>query len=1231
LRDHPAGSPLPQDPGTDELHRQVFERNLAVQLLLDPEDGRIVEANPAACRFYGYDRAQLTGMRITQINTMPPSELRELMGAAVEERRNAFLFRHRLASGEVRDVEVHSGPVEIGGRRLLYSIIHDVTERVRAQEALTSSEATFRLVFANHPLPMWVYDEQSLRFLEVNAAAVHAYGWTRDEFLGMRITDIRPPEEVGSLLERLRQPRPEVAPRPTRSRHCRRDGASLEVEVLSHRIDFGSRSGILVVSQDVTDRERALEALRASEEKYRAILAGIDEGYYEVDLAGRFTFANDALRSMLGEEESDLRGRSLGSWVSADTGDELGQAFEQVAQTGQPTRYLRFEVVRGDGARRAVEGSVSLLRGAHGEADGFRGILTDVTEREQRDAELRDSEERFRRLVEMSPDGIAIYCEGRVVFCNTAGARLVGATSPEEVLGRGLDDFVHPESKAVTRDRLQRLRQGQDVPFVELKYLRMDGSTIEVEAAATPFLWRDRPAAQVVVRDISARKRSDRLQRALYRIAQTSTTNQDMGALYASIHGIVGELMYARNFYIALVDPVSGTFGFDYFVDEEDPVPPTVKPGRSLTDYVLRTGEPLLADAETFADLEARNEIELLGAPSIDWLGVPLKRGRECFGALVVQSYNEEHRYTVADRDVLTFVSQHVATAIDRRRAASALEESEDRFRTLAETAPCAIFIYQGDRFRYANPAMSAISGYTREELMETNFWSMVHPEFREMVRERGMARQKGQAAEVPGTYEFQIVRKDGEVRWVQFSAGVIERDGQPAGLGTAFDITERKRAEEQIRSLAYLDPLTGLPNRLLFNDRVTVAVAQAHRLRQRLAVLFLDLDRFKIINDSLGHSIGDRLLQEVAARLLAAVREGDTVARLGGDEFTLLLPAVVRAEDAAKIAEKLLESLRQSFRLDGRELFVTSSLGISLYPDDGHDAESLVKNADTAMYRAKEEGRDNYQLYTRGMNATAVERLALESSLRKALAQQELLLYYQPLLDLGTGRVHGVEALLRWRHPERGLVPPSEFIPLAELTGLIVGIGNWSLRVACQQAREWQKSGHPNLTMAVNLSVRQFNQPDLAAQVRRALMETELPARSLDLEITESNAMQNAEGTIQTLRELKTLGVRVSIDDFGIGYSSLSYLKRLPIDTLKIDQSFVRDITTDPDDAAIATAVIALAHTLKLKVVGEGVETEEQLAFLAAQHCDRVQGFLFSPPLSAADCTQFLARNRPL
>jgi len=442
----------------------------------------------------------------------------------------------------------------------------------------------------------------------------------------------------------------------------------------------------------------------------------------------------------------------------------------------------------------------------------------------------------------------------------------------------------------------------------------------------------------------------------------------------------------------------------------------------------------------------------------------------------------------------------------------------------------------------------------------------------------------------------------------------------------------EREAAElatAEIEHLAYHDALTGLPNRPLFIDRLIVALPQANRAKHKLAVLFLDLDRFKDINDSLGHSTGDSLLKAVAERIRHCVREGDTVARFGGDEFTLMVPRVDKIEDAAKIAQKVIETLKIPFIVGDRELYVSTSIGISIYPGDGDDPETLVRNADTAMYRAKDQGRDNYQLYAPAMNARALERLALENMLRRALSNDELVLFYQPLVDLETRRILGVEALIRWQHPELGLLSPAHFISAAEVSGLIVPIGAWVLETACRQTRSWQKRLDVNLTVSVNLSARQFQQQDLVAQVSRALNQSGLAAESLELEITESSAMQNAENTIHVLRELKSLGVRIAMDDFGTGYSSLNYLKRFPIDTLKLDQSFVHEIATDATDAAIATAVIALAHSLNLHVVAEGVETEEQLDFLRRKSCDRIQGFLFSAPLSAAELEPYLAERK--
>jgi diguanylate cyclase (GGDEF)-like protein/PAS domain S-box-containing protein len=560
---------------------------------------------------------------------------------------------------------------------------------------------------------------------------------------------------------------------------------------------------------------------------------------------------------------------------------------------------------------------------------------------------------------------------------------------------------------------------------------------------------------------------------------------------------------------------------------------------------------------------------------------------------------------------------------VTKRSATLALlGESEARFRTLAETAPCAIFIYQGGRVIYANAFLEAMSGYGRADLEAMSFWDLVHADFQELVKERTMAPP---ADDGPRSVEFKVVRKDGQEVWVSFASSIIEHAGRPATLGIAFDITERKRAEERVRNLAYHDPLTGLPNRRLFNDRLAVALAQAHRRRQPLAVLFLDLDHFKLINDSFGHGLGDLLLQRAALRLIASVREGDTVARLGGDEFILLLPGLGRAEDVGRVAEKVLDALRQPLLLGERELTVSASMGISVYPDDGADVESLVKNADAAMYRAKDKGRDRFEAYTPEMTAAAGERGALEGRLRHALERGELVLHFQPVMEVASRRVRGVEALLRWKDPDRGLLLPEAFLPTAEVTGIIVPIGAWVLRCACARALEWQRRGHLGLHVAVNLSARQFQQADLVDEVRGALAETGLDPPSLHLEITEACAVQGGEAAARTLGRLKELGVVLVMDDFGVSYSSLPHLKRLPLDELKIDQSFVRGIPLNSDYAAVAAAVIAVGHTLGLQVVAEGVETSDQLAFLASRRCDSVQGWLLSPPLPEASLGRYL------
>ncbi len=462
--------------------------------------------------------------------------------------------------------------------------------------------------------------------------------------------------------------------------------------------------------------------------------------------------------------------------------------------------------------------------------------------------------------------------------------------------------------------------------------------------------------------------------------------------------------------------------------------------------------------------------------------------------------------------------------------------------------------------------------------------------------------------------------RKSGEIypKWLGISAVRDTLDQLTHYVAIFSDISERKEAQERIEFLARHDPLTGLPNRMLLADRLEQALAHADRTQSKVALLFLDLDRFKTINDSLGHPVGDALLQEITARLKASVRETDTISRLGGDEFVVVITDLEDEEIAASVAQKILEITRAPFSIGGHTLNTSISIGITLYPTDGGDFDTLLKKADIAMYHAKDAGRNTYRFFTEQMNVNALERLLIQNRLQQALEKNEFVLHYQPQVALGTGRIIGIEALIRWRNPELGLVPPDRFIPMAEENGAIVAIGDWVLREACRQARAWREDGIGTLPVAVNISTLQLQHGDFAERVLTIIAETGHDPRMLELEFTESILIQDVERVLGQVHRLKAAGITVAIDDFGTGYSSLSYLKRLDVDRLKIDRSFIRDISTDPDDAAIVRAITQMARSLRLKILAEGAETTEQTRFLLAEGCDEVQGFLYSRPLTA-------------
>lgn len=688
-----------------------------------------------------------------------------------------------------------------------------------------------------------------------------------------------------------------------------------------------------------------------------------------------------------------------------------------------------------------------------------------------------------------------------------------------------------------------------------------------------------------------------------------------------------GQLLGANLAYVALVAWIG--------LMHPDWVPPTILPGVGLTSLKIGT-EALIILLHLFTlALLFRSRANIRQEPGLVHLGFTLMLSilGELFFSVYVNVTDVAngigHVYKV-----LAYLFLYQAIFLESVRepfrrlneAQRQLEESAGRYRELLETAPDAILVMDGSsRIRMVNGRMEELFGYQREELLGLSASMLVPENLREVYRRQWQSCLR--STRQVQRYEFLGQRKDGQAMPIEISLCV-----SPSGKGrevVAFvrDLSAWRAMENELRHLATHDPLTGLPNRTLFRDRLEQELDLATRQRSGLAVVLLDLDHFKTINDFSGHDLGDQLLVQVARRLAARLRPGDTLARLGGDEFALMLPNPPRPEELGVVASQLLEAMRTPFELEGRQLTIGASVGISLFPDDGRDAEELLARADAAMYQAKSDGRNGYRFYTAELNRRNQESLLLQERLRQALQDGLLELYYQPQVDTRTGQVCGMEALLRWHDPVLGWVSPMHFIPVAESCGLILPLGDWVLVTALRQIRAWMDAGTP-IRVAVNLSARQFQQRDLVERVWTLLAETGVPPQLLELEVTESVLMEDTDQATYVLGELSKLGVRLAVDDFGTGYSSLNYLKLFSLDVLKIDRTFIQDLHVDPSDAVIVKAIISLAHSLGLELVAEGVETQEQLEYLREQGCESYQGYYFSKPVPASQCEVFLSRT---
>jgi diguanylate cyclase (GGDEF)-like protein/PAS domain S-box-containing protein len=1122
----------------------------------------------------------------------------------------------------------------------------------RAWRSRPAGEPAPRETFTAEGDVVWSRALPGGRLIAISPSALALYGHPRERFLedpGFWHSLVHP-EDRARVLELL-QARQSGQPAEIECRVIRADAAVRWIRDRAWviRNQAGQPERLEGVTTDITERRRGIEELRT-------LARAVDQSPAALmltDAGGRIEYVNARFCELTGYSREEAVGKSSRLLKS---GLNEATVYEQLWRT-----LSRGERWSGELFNRRSKGElywehnvIAPVRNAAGAITHYIAVKEDISGRRYAEQALGESERLFRSALNNIPDLFLIYGpDRRIRFVNDRVLAATGFTE-QQMIGCRDEELFGPEHTAAYLPALRRAIESGAAQNVECSLEFRAAGRLALAMSYVPMLNQRREVIQVlcVAHDVTRLQEHaagmDRLNRTLRMLSgcsqalvhapdeadlldSTCWTLLNLGGYEVVAVGLAQDDA-AKSVDIAMQatrqrvhpDLLRFTWG-------QDPL------GLGPTGTAIRTGRPavaagIAADAH-MAPWQAAAEHHGLRACA----ALPLAHQGEAIGALTIYA-SHPGLFDEREIDLLRELADDLAFGIMTRRAELARKRAEEQLRLrdrVIESSRNGILINDLTRpnnpIIYVNPAFERMTGYSAREVIGRNPRFLIRTDRDQpgLERIRIALREKCE-----GRAALRSYHKDGTMFWVELSMSPVRNE---AGEATHFvtilnDITERQLYQEELEHQAYHDALTGLANRNLLPDRIRQAILHAHRARQNVAVLLLDLDHFKLVNDSLGHAVGDSLLVSVAERLSAAVREGDTVARVGGDEFVVVIADADREEHITAATQRIMDAVVEPVVIKGKELYASASIGVAIYPRDGTDAETLVKNADVAMYRAKEQGRNNYQFYTPEMNARLAERVNMVAGLRRALSHKEFKLYYQPLVDVRDGHIVGLEVLTRWHHPQRGVVSPAVFIPVTEETGLIRPLGEWVLHNACEQGRAWQDMGLPGFVVAVNLSATQFRQKNLVAMVERALRNTGFDPGQLELELTESVVMYNVDEVLGTLRDLKGIGVHISLDDFGTGYSSLSYLKRFPIDKLKIDRSFVRDVITNPEDAAIARAVIAMAHSLDMRVVAEGVETAEQLDFLRANQCDQFQGYYYAQPLSAAESTELLrrARRRP-
>lgn len=957
------------------------------------------------------------------------------------------------------------------------------------------------------------------------------------------------------------------------------DGGTLHYDVTASplRDSAGNIIAAIEVVRDITERKKAEEVLRESEEKFRS-LAEQSPNMIFINKGGRIVYVNRECEDILGYSREEFCSPDFDfmDLVAPDFHDLVRENFA-VHMKGSEVPSYEYAIVTKEGKRIEAINTTKLIN-YEGE-NAILGIVTDITEHKRAEEALLKSETKHRALLEAIPDMMFRISKGCIFLDFKEAKDFTPLLPPTQFLGKNISEVLPVEVAEQTMHHADRALMTGGTEVFEYQML-MDGDFRSYEARIVPC---DEAEAIVIVRDITERRKAEEDLRI-----KDSAIASSINAI--AIADLEGRVTYVNDSFLKL-------WGYE---SAEEVL------GKYPTEFAQDRGKA----AEIIEELHKGG----------NYIGetVAMKKDGSSFMVQLSASLVADEK----GKPICMMASFLDIT--ESKRAEEALRHSQEKFGNLFKHSNDGIILHdvEGNIIDVNRKAIEQF-GYSKSELLSLAVQDL-HPP--------GMKEKCANAFEKvsrDGFVNMEVVfrKQSGEDFPAEVSASMFEIAGKKVIQGIVRDITERKLAEEQLERQAYYDQLTALPNRVLFTRQLGHAVMRAKKKGYLFAVLFMDLDRFKIVNDSLGHMIGDQLLVAVARRLEACIRPDDMVARLGGDEFAILIKGIHDVSDAIRVADRIQKRLVLPFNLAGQEVFTTASIGIAQSVTGYDREEDILRDADSAMYRAKALGRARYEMFDRSMHVSAMNLLQLEADLRRAIERKEFLLHYQPIVSLEDGRIRSIEALVRWAHPQRGLIQPMEFIPLAEDTGLIVPMGEWILRTACAQARQWRDAGYRNMRVQVNLSARQFQTPNLRDLVRSALMETGLEARFMDIEITESIAME--DHSISILNELAAMGVRITIDDFGTGYSSLVSLKRFPIDAIKIDKSLIGDVTGDANAQAIVAAIIAMAHSLRIKVIAEGVEAEGQLAFLHSRHCDEMQGFLFSRPVPDAEMTKLLLEGR--